>query len=139
VRDIIDKVPRIDAERGTDHVFTSTGKGPLNNWSRFKLKLDQKMLEIMKRESDDPNSVTLVPWQFRDLRRTARTIFARLSIVKEVAEHCIAHAQPEMVETYNVYQYPKEKREAFKKLADHIASIVSKPPTDNNVHQLRAV
>jgi integrase len=140
VREIIDNVQRIDADKGTDHIFTSTGRGPLRNWSRFKLKLDQKMTDIMKREAtergDDPKDVEVVPWQFRDLRRTARTIMARLGIDHTIAEECVAHARPKMDETYNVYSYAAEKRKAFAALADHIASIVSKPPIGSKVHKL---
>jgi len=140
---IIAKVPRIAADRGKDFVFTTTGRSPLRGWSKYKARLDRKILEILKREGkargDDPDTVQLTPWQHRDLRRTARTVMAPLGISDTVAEHCLAHSQPKIQKTYNTHQYLPEKREAFRKLAAHIASVTRQSPAGSNVHKLRAV
>jgi Arm DNA-binding domain len=130
-RKIIGKVPRVDADRGTDHIFTTTGRGPLRGWSKYKRRLDRKMLDIMQREAkargDNPANVALAPWQHRDLRRTARTLMARCGVSNEVAEHCLAHTLPTIQATYNRHDYLREKRTAFAALADWVERIVQAP------------
>ena len=142
-RKIIARVPRVDAEHGTDHIFTTTGKGPLRGWSKYKRRLDRKMLEITQREAkergQDLDSVTLKPWQHRDLRRTARTLMARCGVSDAVAEHCLAHVLGTIQRTYNRYDYLKEKRHAFGLLADWIAHIVKPSPSGQRRKRPRKV
>jgi hypothetical protein len=124
-RSILAGVPFIDVDDGEDFVFTTTGRGPLKGWSKYKARLDRKMLALLQR--DDPNLTKLKPWQHRDLRRTARTLLARAQVSREVSEHCLGHVLPIIERTYNRYSYLPEKREAFDKLADLIGRIVSPP------------
>src|SRR5260370_24679533 len=44
-----------------------------------------------------------------NLRRTARTM-ARMGVSSEVGEHCLAHASPEIEETYNRTVAVQERR-----------------------------
>jgi integrase len=128
-RSVINGVPEIVADKGEDFVFSTTGRSPLRGWSKYKQRLDRKMLEVLRRH--DP-SATLAPWQHRDLRRTARTIMTRAGVSTEVAEHCLGHVPPLIERTYNRYGYLAEKREAFAKLAEFIENRIINPP-DNVV------
>jgi hypothetical protein len=129
-RSILAGVPVIDAEDPKDFIFTTTGRGPLKGWSKYKARLDRKMLALLQR--DDPNLTELKPWQHRDLRRTARTLLARAGVNREVSEHCLGHVLPIIERTYNRYSYLPEKRAAFEQLAELIGSIIN-PPPDNVV------
>lgn len=132
---IIDSVSIIDADKGTDHVFTTTGRGPLRGWSKYKSRLDKKMLAILKQWAQDaggdPDQVTLQPWQHRDLRRTCRSLMARLEVRDDVAEHGMGHVPPGVKGVYDRYDRLREKREAFALVADWIAGLVN--PPDNVV------
>jgi integrase len=136
VREIIDAVPIIDAgdPEHQDYVFSVSGRHPVPGRSRFKARLDRKLLEALRREAKqaalDPATVALKPWQLRDLRRTARTLMSRAGISVEIAEHMLGHAMPLIQETYDRHDYLAAKREAFEKLANWITHIVS-PPTGN--------
>jgi hypothetical protein len=133
---MINAVPLINADRrdARDFVFTTTGTGPIKGWSKYKARLDGKMLEVLRAhaqaEGRDPQQVELKPWQHRDLRRTARTLMARIGVSREVAEHCLGHVLPRIERTYNRYRYLPEKRAAFEQLAAHVERIVS-PPEGN--------
>jgi len=135
-REAIVSVPIIDAERAKDFVFTTTGVGPLKGLSHRKARLDRKMLALLRQQVEarggDPASVELRPWQHRDLRRTARTLMARMGVSNEVAEHCLAHALATIQATYNRHGYLAEKRTAFEQLAALVERIVN-PPPDNVV------
>jgi integrase len=137
-REIIGKLPVIDVQRGKaeDFVFTTTGRGPLKGWSKYKARLDGKMLALLrqraKERGDDPEQVRLEPWQHRDLRRTARTLMGRAGVEDGVAERCLGHTQSGVEKIYNRYAYTPQKREAFAKLADLVDRIIN-PPEDNVV------
>ena len=94
------------------------------------------MLAILRKQAEeagqDPATIKLRPWQHRDLRRTTRTLMARMGVTTEVAEHCLAHALPTIQATYNRYGYLREKREVFDKLAELIGRIIA-TPADNKV------
>ena len=49
-------------------------------------------------------------------------MMARMSVSREVAEHCLAHALPGVEKVYNRYNYLPQKREAFEKLAERIVT-----------------
>ena len=53
---------------------------------------------------------------------------ARAGVSREIAEICLGHTQPVIVETYDQYQYDDEKREAFEKLAALVRTIVEANP-----------
>jgi len=133
-RTILSEVPIIDVRNGKDFVFTTTGVGPLKGWSKYKARLDGKMLALLRQwagqRGHDPEQVALEPWQHRDLRRTARTLMSRMHIDSKVAEHCLAHSPPGVEGIYDRYSYLPQKRDAFEKLADLVERIVS-PPEDN--------
>ena len=47
---MINAVPLINADRrdAKDFVFTTTGTGPIKGWSKYKARLDGKMLEVSR-------------------------------------------------------------------------------------------
>jgi hypothetical protein len=142
-REIIDKVPIIDADHPEheDFVFSINGRKPLNGRSKYKARLDRKLLEALKREAKDsgldPAAVELKPWQLRDLRRTARTLMSRAGIAHEIKELMLGHVMPLIQETYDRHDYLSEKHSSFEKLAAWIGHIVN-PPSGGKVADLAA-
>ncbi|MEI6703113.1 MAG: site-specific integrase [Deltaproteobacteria bacterium] len=65
-------------------------------------------------------------WTPHDLRRTAKTLMARIGVRKEHSERVLNHTQDEMESTYNLYQYDKEKRAALLKLDKEITRLIKK-------------
>jgi site-specific recombinase XerD len=55
-------------------------------------------------------------WQLRDLRRTFRSLAARVGVRREIAELLINHAPPILDDIYDRYSYVPEKREALLKI-----------------------
>ena len=139
-RKVIAAVPIIDADKPKDYVFTINGQEPLKGWAKYKQRLDGKMLALLRQwaaaRGDDPDAVELKPWQPRDLRRTARTMLARMGVDSKIAEHALGHALPGVEGIYDRHHYLSEKREAFEKLAELVERIVN-PPTDTVVVPLR--
>lgn len=60
-------------------------------------------------------------WTPHDVRRTVRTLLARLGVDRDVAEKYIGHAEENrIVATYNVHDYATEKRTAADKLGNFL-------------------
>jgi hypothetical protein len=130
-RAIIDAIPVVDAgRRGEDYVFSLNGRTPINGRSKAKERLDKLMLAALRERA--PNA-ELVPWELRDLRRTARTLMASAGVDEDLAERCLGHIMGGVRGVYNRYDYIREKREAFDKLARLIDRIVNPPEGDNVV------
>jgi hypothetical protein len=55
-------------------------------------------------------------WQIRDIRRTFRSLAARVGVPREIAEVLINHAPPVLDEIYDRYDRIREKREALLKI-----------------------
>lgn len=55
----------------------------------------------------------LPTWTPHDLRRTARTVMARLGVPEEHAEAILNHKKQGIVKVYNLHQYNKEKQAAL--------------------------
>ena len=110
---IIDTTPRI-----SDEFVFSTGTRPLAAYSRFKRRLDEM------------SGVT--GWTLHDLRRTSRSLMARVGVTSEVAERCLGHVLGGVEGTYNRHAYVVEMRRAYEMLSALIERIVN-PPADNVV------
>jgi len=136
-REIIDSAPDVDAENAEGYVFTLTGKGPLQGWSKMKKALDKAMLAELKsqakKEGRDPNRVQWKSWQHRDLRRTARTLMARSEVPSDIAELCMGHVKKSVERTYDKHDYLDRKQVAFKRLADHVDMLVHGTPANVTV------
>jgi hypothetical protein len=139
-RDVLAAVPIIDAHKGKDFVFTTSGRGPLKGWSKYKERLDGKMLALLQQwavaRGDDPQAVELKAWQHRDLRRTVRTLMSRMGVDSKIAEHALAHVPPGVEKVYDRHHYLPEKRAAFEKLAELVERIVN-PASDTVVTLVR--
>jgi integrase len=89
-------------------------------------------------------------WKLHDLRRTARTLMARAGVPKDDAKRCLGHAVGGKLDRiYDRWEYPKERRRAYQKLAILLERIVNpppkkpkkpkqpKPPNEGNVYRLK--
>lgn len=62
-------------------------------------------------------------WSPHDLRRTSRTMLARIGCPEEVAEAIMGHMKEGVVGIYNLHTYDTEKREWLAKLSDYLESL----------------
>lgn len=104
---LLSGIPRI---QDCPYVFTSSGRGPITNFSFSKLQLD--MASGVK------------DWRLHDLRRTARVLMSRAGVNADVAERCLGHVIPGVRGVYDRHKYIAEMGEAFDALAKEIAAIV---------------
>jgi integrase len=92
------------------YVFTFDGRGPVNNFS------------LDKRRLDEASGVS--NWRVHDLRRTARSIMSRAGVDSDIAERCLAHTIGGIRGVYDRYAYHREKKEAFASLAVQLERII---------------
>jgi integrase len=96
------------------YVFsTDGGKTPVSGFSKFKAQLDRQ------------SGVT--GWTPHDLRRTARSLMSRAGVPSDHAERCLGHVIGGVRGTYDRHEYYDEKAAAYRKLAQQVRAIVSKP------------
>ena len=80
----------------------------------------------LKQELDRRAGVT--DWQVRDLRRTFRSMLARLKVPREIAEIALNHVtgagRNDLDEIYNRYEYLEEKRDALARLEGHLTMLL---------------
>jgi integrase len=114
---ILDGVPRI---HGVDFVFSTTGTTPVSGFGYVKEKLDR----LMQAELAE-SGLTLQPWVWHDLRRTARTLLSRAGVQADIAERVLDHAKGGVRGIYDRWAYIAEKREAVEQLASMIERIVN--------------
>lgn len=126
---LLEGLPKI-AGKG-EFVFTTTGNTPVSGFAKMKLRLDAKMLEIMKNEAkaagDDPERVTLPPWRMHDIRRTVASGMARLGINLPVIEKVLNHTSGSFGGIVGVYQrhhFADEKRHALDVWGKHVVDTV---------------
>jgi len=118
--DILESLPRFS---DGNYVFTTTGRRPVNDFSKAKIRTDQILHE----------QVTAIEnWRVHDLRRTCRTGMARLGVPEIVSERVLNHLPQGLGKIYNVHEYLDEKAEALARWAQEVANIVE-PPPDNVV------
>jgi len=68
--------------------------------------------------------LTVTHWAPHDLRRTSRTILAKLGCPSDVAEIIMGHMLPGVEGVYNRHRYDAEKVEWLRKLSDYFESLV---------------
>ena len=108
--DIINAQPRFVAN---PHVFA--GRNATATGSLFS--------GTYKAQFDKLSGVT--GWRIHDLRRTARSLMSRAGVQTEIAERILGHAQGELIEIYDQYDYGTEMAAALEKLAALIEQITS--------------
>jgi integrase len=123
-REIIRGVRRI--EGSGDFVFTTNGRSPTGSWSRIKRALDDAMRAEAKKEHG--TDVTIEPFVFHDLRRTAASGMASIGIRTEVIERALNHMSGSFRGVAGIYQrdpLTDDVRAALVKWSEHIERIIS--------------
>lgn len=112
--EVLTTLPRTDG-----YVFSSTrGERPISGYSKIKARAEQLA------GFDD--------WRIHDLRRTAGTGMARLSIAVSTISRVLNHKEGGVTKIYNRYSYLDEKRHALETWARRVESLVRFRP-DNVV------
>lgn len=70
--------------------------------------------------------LTVTHWAPHDLRRTSRTLLAKLGCPDAVGETILGHMLPGVVGTYNRHQYDDEKRLWLFNLSEHLESLAKR-------------
>jgi len=108
------------APRGSDLVFSTTGRTPVSGFSRAKEKIDALVTE----NRGEP----LPDWRLHDLRRTAASGMARLGVPPHVVEKLLNHSSGTIkgvAAVYNRHQYQDECRQAAELWARHVGGLFS--------------
>jgi integrase len=124
--EILEGLSPLDGYSG--YVFPAmNGSGnPVSGFSRAKRNLDRALAA----------GGDFVPWHLHDLRRTAASGMARLSVPPYIIERVLNHVQPGVAGVYNRFGYLPEKRAALDLWAAHIQQIVD-PPANNVIKLAR--
>jgi len=118
--DLLRSLPRF---AGGGFVFSTTGgRSSVHGFGRAKDVIDSR-------------AIGLANWRFHDLRRTARTNLASLSVTPFIAELILGHQQKGVHKVYDIHRYQAKKREALERWANRLRDIVTPPPA--NVRRLR--
>jgi integrase len=110
---------RVTAAGELRDLIFGLGDGPFSGWSRSKEMLDAKIAE----RTGKP----LPHWIPHDLRRTAATGMAELSVQPHVIEAVLNHVSGHkagVAGIYNRSSYEREKRQALDLWAEHLAAVV---------------
>ena len=110
-----------------DHVFTTTGEGPIRDFSGAKALLDATMAEQLEKQG-----LKLEPWRLHDLRRTCSTNLAALKIDPFIRRRVLNHALEGVDKIYDRHDYLDEKRAALDLWARRIAEVVGTGPAGNS-------
>jgi integrase len=136
LKSIFNKLPRF--KRGNFVFSTTFGQKPAWINDKVKKQLDARMLRTLRAlarmRGDDPDKIEFKRWTNHDLRRTLRSGLSRLRIDRDTAEAVLAHVQPGIVGTYDVYDRFDEKKKALTRWATHVRSLVE--PAPDNVRRL---
>lgn len=71
-----------------------------------------------------PHRLPVTHWAPHDLRRTSRTILAKLGCPDAVGEMILGHMLSGVEGTYNLHKYDDEKQVWLSKLSDHLEGLV---------------
>lgn len=111
--------------RQSNFVLTTTGRSPISGYSKAKTRLDA----ILTAKSD--GSEAMPAWTFHDLRRSVATGCQRLGVPTDHIEALLNHSgnKSSLVRTYQRHHYAAEKAAGLDIWSDHLASLLSSPPT----------
>jgi integrase len=120
--DIFNSLPEFS---GGAFVFSTTsGKKPLNGFSKAKVRLDR----IIAEDRAGAGLEQMAPWVIHDLRRTVRTHFSALPVEDMVRELVIAHAKKGLHKVYDQFSYRDEKRRCLDLWGARLAGILNPAP-----------
>lgn len=120
---------------GSDLIFTTTnGKVPVSFGSKYKRRLDARMLRTLKalarRRGDDPRQVEEIDhWVNHDLRRVVRTNLSALGVEDHIAEMVLGHGRKGMQRVYDRHHYEPQIRHALERWAARLREIVEPAPS----------
>jgi integrase len=112
---IIEALPQIG---GSDLVFTSNGRSPLDHFDRLKKEIDAEM-----------KSATA--WTWHDIRRSTASALAGLGVAVPVVEKILAHRSGTfrgIVSTYQRHSFIPEMRIALERWSEHLDRLVRGVP-----------
>jgi integrase len=139
----VDLLAELDEFEGSEFVFTVDGEKAFTNFYQAKQKLDELMLDELRKmavaRGEDPDAVVLKPWeQFRDLRRTSRTLMSRIKTVDhEIRERALGHATGTAISRiYDGWEYPAELRTLYDGLATLIMDRLDPPSPDKVIGRI---
>ena len=139
--EILDDLPEFDKKL----VFTSGPRGkkkanPISGWSRSKRRLDELMLEILRKEAedrgDDPENIEIANWRLHDLRRTFATGLAKLNVPLHITSAALNHAPSTLMGVtaiYNRHAYFEERRHAHDAWDAYLRQLTGGKPDDKVV------
>ena len=129
IRDIVERRTAIGDHRQVP-VFSTDDATPM--WRNTLSALIKEISDNMVKDGD-----ARVPFQLRDIRRTAETILASLKVSKDVRSHLLSHGLGGVQnQHYDRHTYWPEKRQALKKWAAYLAklkegkTVDARTPTD---------
>jgi integrase len=118
---------------GRDHLF-GRGRDGFGAWSKSKEQLDERIAraraerrlgrKLKKKERPSADDY-MKPWILHDFRRTVETRLASIGVRKDISNRILNHAAGPITETYDLYDYLPEKREALQRWANELERIVS--------------
>jgi integrase len=110
--------------RAGPFLFSRMGDIPLPNDSISVRSLRRAINDCRKRD----HHKSMQNWTRHDLRRTSRTLLARIGVADEIAERVVGHVVGSRVgRTYNRFEYLDERRAALQRLADLVDEITNEP------------
>src|SRR5262249_28963237 len=82
--------------------------------------------QVINQRITQANGIPPKHWTLHDIRRTVRTHLAALGVSMDVGERLLGHMGhvPEIVRTYNRYEYWPEKRQALAMWEAHLRAII---------------
>jgi integrase len=123
--DILKSLPRL---ADCDYSFSTTGSGPIMDFSGAKGVLDIAMADCLK-----ATGAALQPWRLHDLRRTMSTNLAKLGVEPFVRRRVLNHALEGVDAVYDQFDYLEPKRVALNTWAKALAVIIGGAPGGGNV------
>ena len=121
----LEVVQRRAAAVGPDGwLFTGTKGDPYtqHDFSTYIYSL-QPYSEKVTRRSSPGLVLPVTNWTPHNLRRTARTLLAKIGCPNEIGEAIVGHMPSEIVATYNAHTYDAERQLWLKRLSVHLESL----------------
>ena len=130
----VEILKKMDRLADTPRVFASFSEAHAKN------RIDRAMMELAREDAasrgEDPETVTIVPWRFHDLRRTAATTMPRLGVDVTVVERVLNHTMRGVMAVYQRHTFDREKRHALEVWSNFLTSLSA--TTATNVVPFRA-
>lgn len=125
----LDVTLRRKAVHGDGYLYPSkAGKNPWMNQDVVQVRVHCHQPYSETRPEWVRPRLPVTYWSPHDLRRTARTMLARLGCPEEVAESILGHMKEGVVGIYNLHTYDAEKRAWLSKLSNYLEGLAEITP-----------